>query len=869
MLRQTRAIQLTLLALLVLGGMMIVRAQAPVPPVATPRLVLCWYMVCYGNSVEGYKQEIALAQRHGIDGFVLDVGGWSGNYITSTERIYEAAKQLNSGFLLVMAPEYSAGPYDANFYDMVKRFANHPNQLKHDGKVVFSGYGGATMYGGALAKLRAEGIAVCLVPSVFLPRFVYNPSPEAFRAEITANALDGLMMFNAEEVGTVLALNSSARRATQQLGKICAAGVIPAYNSANLGDFHGLSGYLAMWQGAINDGADWVSIIIWNDYNEDSGLMPGHWPNGQLRYLYDRDESFLDATAYASAWFKSGTQPAITQDKIVVTYRTRSKWLRKGWNGKKWTDVSLDDDPYDQIHDDVRDVVYVDTFLTAPASLTVHLGEKAKAQRFELPAGIGHVEVPMVPGVPRLTLERNKNVLADVLGRKQIIDQPTPANSVRGYHAVNRTWTSGTVIGPVKRYDAAAGTLAAGAEVVNVGGVKAVKYTQTPGSGFTVPVAGLTTGTYNIRVTYANASAEEARLTLYADGPQRNPGEYPYFIPAFLPPTEKGKFQTVSFLWTLYDNTHALKLQWQPGIGWSGLDPSDNDHGSVLVQAIDLVKVNPVMPPASRDPALPELVPIPGGTFTMGSPKGEPDELPVHKVTVGGFAMGKYKVTNTEFERFDPMHRLFRDNNSWRDREPVVHVSWVDAAKYCNWLSAQHGLTPVYDETSWTADLKATGFRLPTEAEWEYEATGRGEGRTYAWGEAAPVPGVHGWFKGAAALDFRQPRSSTPEMGTVVVGSFPAGASRDGLLDMAGNAGEWCTDWYANYTPEAQTDPCQAKPGHFRVIRGGSWGWYGYSQRAADREFNSQNYPGHAYYGLRVAISAAGWQQLTAQKGTK
>ncbi|HEY3325217.1 MAG TPA: endo-1,3-alpha-glucanase family glycosylhydrolase [Planctomycetota bacterium] len=846
-------------------------ADAP-KPAATERLVLCWYMVCFGNSVDVYKQEIELAQRNGIDGFLLDVGAWEGNYIESTTRMYEAAKQLNTGFKLAMSPEYSVQPFPDKVRDMVLKFRDHPNQLRHDGKVVLSGYCGASMLPPAIEKLKADGVSVCLVPSVFLPKYIYRPSMESFVNEFdTTPVLDGLMMFNAVELGTAISDNAAARRATQARGKILGAGVIPAYNSANLQDYRGLSGYLSMWEGAIDDGADWISLVIWNDYNEDSALMPSRWPSGSERYLYDRDESLLNATAFASAWFKSGRQPTITQDKMFVTYRNRSKWMRKSWDGKQWVDSSLTSGRFDQIHDDVEDLVYVDTFLTAPASVILQLGKKD--QRFEQPAGIGHAEFPMAAGVPHLTLERDKKVLADVIGRKEIVDQATERNSLLGYHHVNRTWISGTAIGPIaKRIEAESGALENGATLVTEGAVKAVQNTETKGSGFSVPVEGLSTATYNVRIVYCNPSTEEARLTLYADGPPRGKGDYPYFIPAYLPPTGKGTFQTVSFFWSLYDSTRSLKLQWQAGQIWGQPDKADDDHGVVLVDAIELVKVEPTSTPAKRDASVPEMILIPGGEFVMGSEKGEPDEKPRHSVKISSFAMGKYEVTNEEFERFDPTHRALRNGNSWRNREPVLHVSWLDAAKFCNWLSTQANLTPVYAEQAispakpnekfWVANLTTDGYRLPTEAEWEYEGTGRGEGRTYPWGDDAPVPGVHGRFQLKSALGARLPRPASEEGGVVVVGSYPKGASRDGVMDLAGNVAEWCTDWYDYYTADAQSDPCQSKPGNFRVIRGGSWSWYSHSQRATDREFNSQNYPGHAYYGFRIVLPESGWKKL-------
>ena len=855
------------------------------PPAREPndeKLVLCWYMVCFGNSLERYKQEIELAQRHGIDGFLLDVGAWNANknYVTSTERIYEAAKQLGTGFKLAMAPEYSVQPFAADVCDMVEKFKDHPNQLRHDGKPVLSGYAQPTMFPAALAALEAKGIDVFLVPDAHMPNYIYNPGYESFADLFEATpSLDGLMMFNAVQLGTAIGNNATGRRVTQKLGKLFAAGVIPVYNSANLRDYRGLSGYLSMWRGAIDDGADWISIVIWNDYNEDSALNPMRWPPGQERSLFSRDESFLHATAYASAWFKTGQRPAITQDRFFVTYRNRSKWLRKAWDGTKWVDQSLMSGRFDQIHDDNADLVYVDTFLTAPAKLTVQLG--GKEQTFDLPAGVDHVEVPLVPGVPRLKLERGGKVLASTLGRRQILGPGdlTEHNSSVGYHHINRTWAGGTVVGPVaKRLEAEAGRLGPEAAVVEAGTVKAVKTAAAKESGVTLPVEGLTTASYNVRIVYRNPGPGEARLTLSADGAGLAKEDHPYFIPVFLPPTEGDRFETASFLFSLYGGTRNLRLEWLPGTKFGKPDPADDDYGTVLVDAMELVKVEPVALPKAEASVLPELVPIPGGTFTMGSDTGEPDEQPRHEVKVSGFAMGKHEVTNEEFERFNPEHRKFRNGNSWRDREPVLAVSWVDAVRYCNWLSEQAGLAPVYAERApdaakpnekfWLADMKADGFRLPTEAEWEYAASGRGEGRTYPWGNEEPVPGVHGRFQLKAGLGPRLPRPSTEDNGVVVVGSFPAGASRDGVMDLAGNVGEWCTDFYTYpYPADAATDPCNQTPGNYRAIRGGSWGWYGYSQRAADREFNSQNYPGHAFYGLRVVVSEAGWKKAGGRAG--
>ena len=98
----------------------------------------------------------------------------------------------------------------------------------------------------------------------------------------------------------------------------------------------------------------------------------------------------------------------------------------------------------------------------------------------------------------------------------------------------------------------------------------------------------------------------------------------------------------------------------------------------------------------------------------------------------------------------------------------------------------------------------------------------------------------------------------------MTVGAYPAGASRDGAMDLAGNVAEWCSDWFQYYTKEPKTDPCQQSPSPYRSIRGSSWDYYGCPIEAADREFNNPKYPGYIYLGLRVVLPEAGWKKLNA-----
>jgi adhesin HecA-like repeat protein len=199
------------------------------------------------------------------------------------------------------------------------------------------------------------------------------------------------------------------------------------------------------------------------------------------------------------------------------------------------------------------------------------------------------------------------------------------------------------------------------------------------------------------------------------------------------------------------------------------------------------------------------MVLVEGGTFQMGSTNGSDNEKPVHRVMVKSFYMGKYEVTQEEWAEM-----MGNNPSSFRgDNLPVENISWYEAVEYCNKLSLKEGLTPAYQGSrdDIVCDFNASGYRLPTEAEWEYAARGGNKGpMDYEYSGGNNVNKV-AWY-------FGNSHGNTHPVGTKQPNSL-------GLYDMSGNIAEWCWDRYGNYTSGTQTDPTDASSGFYRVKRGG------------------------------------------------
>jgi len=212
------------------------------------------------------------------------------------------------------------------------------------------------------------------------------------------------------------------------------------------------------------------------------------------------------------------------------------------------------------------------------------------------------------------------------------------------------------------------------------------------------------------------------------------------------------------------------------------------------------------------------FVHVEGGTFQMGNENGRDGTL---TVTVKSFYMSKYEVTQKEW--FDVMGTTLRQQRDIAgkklpiigegDNYPMYYVDWFDAIEYCNKLSLKEGLTPVYRGTNddITCDWNANGYRLPTEAEWEFAAKDGIKKYLLTEYSGSNNADAVAWYKGNSG-------KKTHPIGTKTANNL-------GIYDMSGNVWEWCWDWYEYYSSEPQTDPRGPDYGTERILRGGSFNY--------------------------------------------
>ena len=269
-----------------------------------------------------------------------------------------------------------------------------------------------------------------------------------------------------------------------------------------------------------------------------------------------------------------------------------------------------------------------------------------------------------------------------------------------------------------------------------------------------------------------------------------------------------------------------------------------------------------------------EMIFIPGGTFTMGDTRQVVDEdyneneLPTHRVTLNPFYIGKYEVTQAEFSKYMQPINPWISKFGLGKNYPAYNVSWYEALKYCNLRSSAEGLTPCYTIRGFTnpnnwgevpndyehparpiwdaaiCNFSANGYRLPTEAEWEYAARGATNDPDYLYSGSEDISAV-AWYH--------------VEGDPIVGSSHPVGKKAPngiGTHDMSGNVNEWCWDAYGRnyYEDSPQNNPTGPEFINSRVSRGGNWLSEAVVCRVANRSFDNPN-SGYFNHGFRLCRS--------------
>jgi glucan endo-1,3-alpha-glucosidase len=392
--------------------------------------VFAHYMVCnktYDNgSLEGYKHDIQDAQSVGIDGFALNLGGWDMTYQDNTQKLFQAASDLGTGFQFFFSPDRCCGLNETQIIEMVSKYINHPNHFKTNNQPFLSSWG---MSGGmpeqdywknaVLAPLKKAGHDIYFVPFLFTTDFDETPDYSKYLSNYNTwwkDFLNGYFYFG--PVGlpsytkpSILSSGEGSAKVFHDNGLTFMGSVSPYYwgeKQTTAGrryfEYHGGEGIEAQWKSILDiQKPEWIELVTWNDWGEGSYFSPmddinKYWPyagHPQLGF-YKTHRGFAELNKYFIQWYKSGGRPAITDNSIYFFYRTHPK------------DLKASNDPQAPVvwmGGDVKDEIHVTTVLTTPAELHVITGGITKT--YIVGAGIVHTRIPFNTGTQIFELWKN------------------------------------------------------------------------------------------------------------------------------------------------------------------------------------------------------------------------------------------------------------------------------------------------------------------------------------------------------------------------------------------------------------------------------------------------------------------------------
>ena len=319
-------------------------------------------------------------------------------------------------------------------------------------------------------------------------------------------------------------------------------------------------------------------------------------------------------------------------------------------------------------------------------------------------------------------------------------------------------------------------------------------------------------------------------------------------------------------------------VEWAPSVtgpwtnNWAGLDAVTVDSNGMIQVSVPMFYRVRGTPNVSS----PGMVLIPAGSFTMGDTlDGDSNSLPLHTNQISAFCMDKYEVTKA---LWDGVYQWAITNGYsfeyWAQGKATNHpahtMTWYDAVKWCNARSEKERRTPAYYTSAGQTTVYregqtdvqndwvkwSSGYRLPTEAEWEKAARGGASGHRFPWSDVDTIA----WsranyyaYPSGYSYDKNPTEGYHPTFAvggypyTSPVGYFAANGNGYGLYDMAGNVEEWCWDWWGSYSSGSQTDPRGPGSGSGRVLRGGGWCERAIGCRAA---YRGGNLPTISFYGI-------------------